>query len=283
MTVFIEYLVMISVFCMMLAVGLRTPFGQILEAGKQFRPLASGLVANFVVVPALFWLGLQWLPVALHVKVALVVMAAAPVAPMAPAFVGQARGDVPYSVALMVFSALLCVPLTPLILTLCLPTGPGSVRLEVLDIIRVILTAQLIPLCSGMVIRHARPEWAAEKLLRPVSNFGQSGLVVSILLILAFGARQIIDLGLVAHGVIALAVLASLFVGDRMMRLAPPPMRRSLGMSTAIRNVALALLIVTANFQGTPAVPAVLVFGILSLVVGAVYGKLTGQTGSASS
>jgi BASS family bile acid:Na+ symporter len=283
MPVFIEYLVMISVFCMMLAVGLRTPFGQILDAGKQYRPLALGLVANFVVVPALFWLGLQWLPVSLHVKIAIIVMAAAPLAPMAPAFVGQAGGDAPYSVALMVFSALLCVPLTPLILAVCLPAGPESVRLDALEIVRILLTAQLIPLCSGMAIRHARPVWTTRRLLRPVSNIGQVGLVVSILLILAFGAGQIIDLGLVAHGVIALAVLASLFVGDRMMRLASPPMRRSLGMSTAIRNVALALLIVTANFQGTPAVPAVLVFGILSLVVGAVYGKLTGQAGSASS
>jgi predicted Na+-dependent transporter len=47
--------------------------------------------------------------------------------------------------------------------------------------------------------------------------------------------------------------------------------------STAIRNVALGFLIVTTNFPGNPAVPAVLVFGIFSMVIGAVYGKLTGQ------
>jgi uncharacterized membrane protein len=52
-------------------------------------------------------------------------------------------------------------------------------------------------------------------------------------------------------------------------------MRRSLAVSTVIRNVALGLLIVTANFQGTPAVPAVLVFGIFSMAIGAVYGELT--------
>jgi BASS family bile acid:Na+ symporter len=280
MTVFIEYLVMVSVFFLMLAVGLRTPFGQILEAGKQFRPLALGLVANFIVVPALFWLGLQWLPVSLHVKIALIVMAAAPLAPMAPAFVAQAGGDVPYSVALMVFSALLCVPFTPLILAVCLPTGPESVRLEAIEIVRVILTAQLIPLCSGMAFRHASPEWTAEKLLRPVSNIGQIGLVVSILLIVGFGAGEIIALGLVAHTTIALAAFVALFIGYAMMRGELPPRRRSLGISTAIRNVALGLLIVTSNFQGTPAVPAVLVFGILSMVVAVVYGKLTDCAGS---
>jgi BASS family bile acid:Na+ symporter len=277
MTVFVEYLVMVSVFFLMLAVGLRTPFGQIIEVGKQFRPLTRGLVANFIVIPALFWLGLQWLPVSPHVKVAIVVMAAAPIAPMAPTFVGVAKGDVPYAVGLMAITALLCVPLTPLILALCLPTSPGSIQLEALQIIRVLLTAQLIPLCSGMAIRHARPAWATEKLLRPVSNIGQVGLAVSILLILVIGARQIIGLGPVAHLAIVLAILASLFVGDRMMRGETPPRRRSLAVSTAIRNVALGLLIVTTNFRGTPAVPAVLVFGIFSMVIGAVYGKLTGQ------
>jgi predicted Na+-dependent transporter len=167
--------------------------------------------------------------------------------------------------------------LTPLILAVCLLAGPGSVRVDTLEVVRILLTAQLIPLCLGMAIRHAMPDRTTEKLLRPVSIIGQVGLVVSILLILAFGARQIVDLGFVAHMVIALAVLVSLFVGDRMLWMEPTPLRRSLGISTAIRNVALALLIVTSNFKGTPAVPAVLVFGILSMVVCAVYGKLAGR------
>lgn len=42
-------------------------------------------------------------------------------------------------------------------------------------------------------------------------------------------------------------------------------MRRALTISTAIRNVALGLLIVGANYPGTPAVAIVIVFGILSL------------------
>jgi BASS family bile acid:Na+ symporter len=275
MTVFIEYLILVSVIFLMLGVGMSTPFGQILAVGKEFRALMLGLAANFVVVPALFWFGLQWLPVLPHVNVAIVVMASAPVAPMAPAFVGLARGDVPYSVGLMVLSAILCVALTPLILAVCLPAGPGSIRVDTLGIVRILLTAQLIPLCSGMALRHALPDLTTEKLLRPVSNIGQIGLVVSVLLTLVVGAGQIVDLGLVAHLVIALAVLMSLFVGDRMLQMESARMRRSLGISTAIRNVALALLIVTTNFKGTPAVPAVLVFGILSLVVGAVYGRAT--------
>ena len=59
-----------------------------------------------------------------------------------------------------------------------------------------------------------------------------------------------------------------------MMRGEAAAIRRSLAISTAIRNVALALLIVNTNFPGTSAVTIVFVFGLLSLIVSFTYGKL---------
>ena len=59
-----------------------------------------------------------------------------------------------------------------------------------------------------------------------------------------------------------------------MMRGEAAAIRRSLAISTAIRNVALAFLIVGTNFPGSPAITIVLVFGLLSLIVGFTYGKI---------
>jgi hypothetical protein len=50
------------------------------------------------------------------------------------------------------------------------------------------------------------------------------------------------------------------------------------GRRVSLTNVALGLLIVNSNYAGTPAVAMVLVFGVLSMPVALVYGKLMSAT-----
>jgi BASS family bile acid:Na+ symporter len=272
---FVKYLLMASVMFLMLGVGLRTSFGEVLGVAKKYPLVLRGVSANFLVVPLLFYLALNWLPFRPDVVIGLLIMAAVPIAPMAPPFVGMAKGDVTYAVGLMTIVALLCVPLTPLILALCLPTSEGGLELSSSQIIQTLLTAQLIPIGLGMAINHLRGKWT-EKLLRVVPKIGQVGLVTSVILIVAAQAKLIIDLGLLPNLAVFLFIAICLFVGDVMMIGETSGRRRSLGISTVIRNVALGLLIVNSNYPGTPAVAIVLVFGVLSMVVAFAYGKLLG-------
>jgi predicted Na+-dependent transporter len=76
------------------------------------------------------------------------------------------------------------------------------------------------------------------------------------------------------HLAALISILVCLLTGDVMMRGEAAEIRRSLAISTAIRNVALAFLIVGTNFPGTPAVTIAFVFGLYSLIVGFTYGKL---------
>ena len=269
----VKYLVMVSVMFLMLGVGLRTAFGEVINVARQYRLVTRGVLANFLVVPLLFYLALNWLPFSPDVVIGLLIMAAVPVAPMAPPFVGMAKGDVPYAVGLMTIVALLCVPLTPLILVLCLPASEGGLELDVLKIIQTLLTAQLIPIGLGMAINHVSRKWT-EKLLRFVPKIGQVGLIISIALIVAVQGKLIIGLGILPNLATFLFIIVSLLVGVVMMIGETAGRRRSLGVSTAIRNVALGLLIVNSNYPGTPAVAIVLVFGVLSMVVAFAYGKL---------
>ena len=82
----------------------------------------------------------------------------------------------------------------------------------------------------------------------------KASLVISIILIIAVGAKQMMRIGLIAHLAIILAVIVSLLVGDWMMLGETKERRRSPGISTAIRNPALGFLIATGNFPGTDAV-----------------------------
>lgn len=269
----INFLLLISVICLLLGVGLRTPLGKVLAIAKQYQLVLRGLVANFVIVPFVFTLALRGMPFDPEVVVGLLVLAAVPVAPLAPPFVGMARGDVPYAVGLMLIVAFLGLPLTPLILALCLPSSAAGLEIDTLKILQTLLTAQLIPLSVGMTIQHVRPSWA-EKLLQFVPKLGQIGVVLTLTLITATQAQQIIGLGVFPFLAMLLFLLVCLLIGDVMMRGEAAEIRRSLAISTAIRNVALALLIVSTNFPGSPAVTIVFVFGLLSLVVGFTYGKL---------
>ena len=270
----VNSLMLISLMCLLLGVGLRTAFGAVFAVARQYRLVLRGLIANFVVVPCVFFLALRGLPVSPDVVIGLLVLAAAPVASAAPPFVGMAKGDLPYAVGLMLIVAFLCVPLTPLILAVCLPPSEAGLEIDLWKIIQTLLTAQLIPLSIGMTIRHVRPKWA-EKLLQFVPRIALSGIVLSLTLIAAIQARQIVGLGMVPHLVALLSILVCLLIGNVMVRGEAAEIRRSLAISTAIRNVALALLIVGTNFPGTVAVTIVFVFGLLSLLVSFTYGKLT--------
>jgi BASS family bile acid:Na+ symporter len=269
----VKNLLMFSVMILMLGVGLRTPFGQVLDVAKRYQLVLRGVLANFLVVPVVFYLALNWGPFRPDVVIGLLIMAAVPIAPMVPPFAGAAKGDVPYAVGLMTIAALLCVPLTPLILKLCLPTSEAGLEIDALRIIQTLLTVQLIPIGLGMAINHFRRTWT-EKLLVVVPKVGQIGLVISIVLIIALQGKLIIELGVLANVAVVLAIIVALLIGALMMLGETASRRRSLALATAIRNVALGLLIVNNNYPGTPAVAVVLVFGILSMVVAFLYGKL---------
>lgn len=273
----VKYLLMFSVMLLMLGVGLRTPFGQVVSVAKQYKLVIRGVLANFLVVPVLFYFAFQWLPFRADVVIGLLIMAAVPIAPMAPPFVGMAKGDVPYAVGLMTIVALLCVPLTPLILSLCLPESEQGLELDTLEIVKTLLTAQLIPIGAGMAVNHFSPVWTA-RLLKIAPKIGQAGLVISIVAIVAAQGKMIIELGFLPNLAVVLSILACLLIGDLAIIGEATAKRRSLAISTAIRNVALGLLIVNSNYPGTPAVAIVLVSGVFSMLVAFAYGKLMPTT-----
>jgi BASS family bile acid:Na+ symporter len=281
MAMVVKYLLMVSIMFLMLGVGLRTAFGEVINVVRQFRLLLRGVLANFFVVPVIFYLALQYLPFRPDVVIGLLIMAAVPVAPMAPPFVDKAKGDVLYAVGLMTVVALLCVPLTPAILLLCLPKSEAGLELSVIAIIQTLLTAQLIPIGFGMAIKHFSQKWT-DKLLLVIPRIGQVGLLISIVMIIAVQGKLIIELGVLPNLAVVLAIFVSLLIGHWMMFGETAERQRSLAISTAIRNVGLGLLIVNNNYPGTPAVAVVLVFGILSMVIAMVYGRLMARGGGIS-
>ena len=273
MAVLIKYTVMISVILLMLGVGMGTSFRQVVDAVKQFGVILRGVLANFLVTPLLIYLVLLNISLPPDVKIGIMLMAAAPVAPMAPPFVEGARGDVAYGVGLMVVVAILSVILTPLILGLALPKSEEGITLDPMQIVQTLVTVQLIPISIGMAIRQYTPDWA-ELLLNFVPKIGKIGLIVGVGLLLVSQSEHIMSISLVTYLVLALLVMGCLFIGDMMLISEPEDKRRALAVSTAIRNIPLAFLIAGSSFPDSVVGPVTLVFSVLTMVLSTLYGKL---------
>lgn len=266
--------IMGSVILLMLGAGLNIELRQVIDIAKRFRLVLLGVLANFLAVPLLIVLCLMLVPLSPDIKIGIMLMAAAPIAPMAPApFVEKAKGDVVYSVGLMTIVASLSIVLTPLILSLSIPESAGGVTLNPIHIVKTLLMVQLIPISVGIAIRQASRKWA-DRLVKIVPRIGQIGLLIGVGLLLAKQASQIISIGLLGYLIMVLLTVVSLFVGDLMLIGESAEKRRALAVSTAIRNVPLAFLIATENFPDTVVAPVVLVFSVLTMVLSVVYGRL---------
>lgn len=266
--------VTVGVIFLMLGVGLGIDYRKVLEVARQFKPMSLGLMANFIIVPVLVALSLTWLPLSQGVKLGIILMAAAPIAPMAPPFVAMVKGDVAYSVGLMMIVAILSIFLTPLILSLALPADVAAeVALDPMQIVKALLTAQIIPIGVGIAIREASRKWT-ERLLKFAPLLGRIGLIGGVGAILVLQAQQILTMGALAHVVILLWVVACLVIGHVMLLKDAEERRRALAVSTTIRNIPLVFLVANASFPGTIVAPAALVFGTWSMIVAIVYGKV---------
>ncbi len=269
--------IMGSVILLMLGAGLNIEIRQVINMFKRFKLVALGVLANFGAVPVLVYLCIAWLPVSSDIKIGIMLMAAAPIAPMAPApFVEKAKGDVVYSVGLMVIVATLSIVLTPLILTLAIPKSVGGVELDPIQIVKTLLMVQLIPIAVGMAIRKASLKWA-DILVKFVPKIGQLGLLIGVGLLLAKQASQIATIGPLVYLIMVLLTVVSLLVGDWILIGESAEKRRALAVSTAIRNVPLAFLIANGSFPDTIVAPVVLIFSVINMFLSVVYGRLRGR------
>jgi predicted Na+-dependent transporter len=274
MGAYIIKVIMVSVMFLMLGAGLNIEFRQVIDLAKRLRIVVLGVIANFLIVPLLIYLCIAWLPFSPDIKIGIMLMAAAPIAPMAPTpFVEKAKGDVVYSVGLMVIVAILSIVLTPLILSISIPKSLGGVALDPIQIVKTLLMVQLIPICVGMVIRHISSTWA-QKLLKFIPRIGQIGLIVGVGLLFVQQGSQMLRMGFLVYLIMLFLVIVSLFVGDWMLIGESGERRRALAISTAIRNIPLAFLIATENFPDTVIGPVTFVFSAFTMVISIVYGKM---------
>jgi BASS family bile acid:Na+ symporter len=266
-----------SLVTMMLSMGLRVSVGELLASARPARRLVLGLIANFVLLPAVTLGLLRVFHADPMIAVGFLILASCPGAPVGPPITAIARGDVPWSLGMMLILAGLSALLTPALLSLLLPlVAPANdLRVDYWGIIRILLITQLLPLALGLGFRQAAPGWA-RRLEKPV------GLLANVLLLALVGAIVVTQFGMLAairpRGWFGMGLLLMAGLGLGWSCGGPVgASRRALATTTATRNVALGLVIVGSNFAGTPAVTAVVACGLVSILGALGFALLLGR------
>jgi bile acid:Na+ symporter, BASS family len=155
--------------------------------------------------------------------------------------------------------------LSPVLLQVLLPwvSGGEAPRIDLIGMVGALLVTQLLPLLLGLMTRHWRPE-LAQRLLRPfelvskILSLSVAGLILATQfhMLAEIRIRGFVGMLILLAASLAIGWLAGGSGGDS---------RRTMALTTALRNVGVGLVIVTGNFAGTPAVSAALAYGIVEV------------------
>ena len=193
-------------------------------------------------------------------------VAVCPAASFAPPLTAMAKGNVPVSVGLMVVLAGSSAILAPLLLTILLPlvARGASLKFDTVKIATTLLMTQLLPLGVGLLVRFKLSQ-VAERLRRPANLLTAFLSVVVFVLLVTLQYPTLAEIRWKSFAGICVLVLLCLAagwtVGGRVTAI-----RRAVGMTTAARNVGVALVIATASFPESAAVTAVILFAIFQTI-----------------
>lgn len=261
----------------MLAMGLSLTIKQIMDPLRDVRIVLLALLANFLLVPALAYLITAVIPLDDGLKTGLIIAGAAAGAPFLPKLVQVAKGNAAFSVGLMTLLMVVTVIYLPVMLPVLLPGASVSPW----DIAQSLIFSMLLPLGIGLFIK-ARYEEIAESLQPHMSQISSLAIVLMLVTILVLQFSTIIGTigsgGLLAALFFLLgALLIGLLLGGR-----EGSMRSVMGLGTAQRNLAAAMLVAAQNFSNDPNVLVmVMLIGILGLILLMVVGGEMGKRVSA--
>jgi bile acid:Na+ symporter, BASS family len=246
----------------MVAMGLGLTVSAITAPLRNARLVAMSLLANFVLMPAAAVLLAKVLRLDEPFGVGLLLLGVAAGAPFLPKLAQIAKGDLAFAVALMVVLMVITVGYLPLVLPMLLPgvsVNPGQIA-------RSLIVLMLLPLAVALGVNAKLPGVAAA--VKPwCDRLSTLGLVAVVLLLVVvnfadvvsvFGTRAILaGLIFIAIGYAVGWALGGPAAGTRPV----------LGLGTAQRNIAAALVVGGQNFTDPNVVVMVVVVAIVSLLI----------------
>jgi len=247
----------------MLAMGLSLSVSQIVEPLRNARLVVVALVLNFIAVP-LIAVGIDaLLSLDDGLYIGLILMATAAGAPFLPKLGEAAKGNIPFSVGLMVLLMVVTVVYMPIVVPLLI-TG---VEINPWDIASSLIFLMLLPLGIGLFMKW-RYKKAADGLQPAMAQ--TSTVAIAILLVTGVIVNFTAILDIIGTGgfIAILLFLVGAFILGYFGAGKDAEVRSVLGLGTAQRNLSAAMVVAGQNFASDPEVLTfIIVAGIVGLLV----------------
>lgn len=253
--------VMVFVIGSMASMGLSLKLKQITSSLKNTRLVIMALVVNFILVPLVAFGITLLFPLDEPLRIGLILLSTAAGAPFLPKLAEAAKGDAALSVGLMVLLMVVTILYLPVVLPLLL----SGVAVNPWEIAQSLILLMLLPLTLGLLI-NARYEEIAAKLQPVFSQASNTALMLLLVLGLVLNFREMISL-VGSFGFIAavLFLITSLAIGY-LLGGSEGKTKSVMGLGTAQRNIAAALVVAGQNFS-VDVITYLMVVAIVGLMV----------------
>jgi len=263
-------LVKVTIFTLMLALGVNVAPGRLLAIGRSPTVLLRSLLAVVVLVPAAVGLLLWLLALPREVATGLAVLAAAPGAPLTTMRARMAGGTIPYTASLQLSLAVLAVLVTPLLLGVFYWIFDlATENVTPAEIARQVAIVQLLPVAIGLLLQRFAPRITAV-VGKPLMQLANGLFLLLVLLLLVPAFRILVHFGMLPILTIVVMVAASLAIGHGLGG-SDPHERASLSVACIARNIGLALLIAGLSDAQKQLVPTLIAYMIVGAVVAVPY------------
>lgn len=257
----------------MVAMGLGLTVARIAQPLRDLRLIVALLVANFAVVPVAAIAAARLLPMNDAAATAVVLIGCVAGAAFLPKLAQLARSNLALAVGVMVLLMVVTIGYAPIVVPLAVP----GATVDPLEIARSLVLFMLIPLGLGLIVRARYPDLADDWVGR-AGKASNMGLLLAIATALLLRWRD--ALGSIGSWIfvgLAIVLVVGLLAGWLAGVGRPSSERTLLGLATANRNFA-AALVIAASIGGD-----VIIYTLVgALTIPVVLIVLAGQVGRRS-
>jgi bile acid:Na+ symporter, BASS family len=246
----------------MLAMGLGLTVAQVTAPLRNVRLVSLSLLANFVLMPAGAVLLARVLRLDEPLGVGLLLLGAAAGAPFLPKLTQIAKGNLAFAVALMVLLMVITVGYMPLVLPLLLP----GVSVNPVKIAGSLVLTMLLPLAVALAVNAKLPVVAARA--KPLfDRLSSLGLILVVVLLVVVNFNKVLSVFGTRAILAGLLFIALGYAVGWVLGGPAADTRPVLGLGTAQRNIAAALVVGSQSFSDPSVVVMVVVVAIVSLLI----------------
>lgn len=263
-------LLTLSLAGLVMTVGLKAGHGDLLYVLRRPGLLIKAILAVEIIPPlaaaAMVWL----LPLEPVVKAGLMLMAISPVPPLVPGKELKIGARKEYAYGVYVAMALLTIVAVPLVFNLAAHLFAHDQTLPFHLIASTVATGVLVPLGLGMIVRRIAPDFAER--IAPWTYRLSMLLVVLVFLPILATIWPAIRLLIGDGAVVAMAALTIVtLIGGHLLGGPADYDRGTLAIASSVRHPGIAMLIANSTFADKRVTAAVLLYLLVSMIVGALY------------